>query len=358
MNKIIALTISLLLFPVLLLAQTETTSPTLVEIKALQKQAGDLLSPTSIRRNSISEYLKVQFSPQSPKPGETVSVTAESFLSDLNKATIAWSVNGKTIERGIGKKSFSFQVGASGETTKLAVWIITNQGEEVYKEYGFNPIGLSLLWEADTYTPPFYKGKPLASYQSRVRAIAVSDTANIAGAFNASTLSYVWKKDGYALSDASGYGRNSYTFTAPRPYEQVKIGVSASPLSGSANSEFLFKLPIASPFILFYEKHPLLGIRYEHPLDEEFTLAGKDVTIAAEPFFFSQERSETPIFSYTWLMNGKTINNFGRSITLRNETGGKGESSISLGMYGTKKTFQSASQSLRIKFGESEDASF
>lgn len=354
----------LLSLPLFVSAQTATsslsslfTAPTLtreqqIEIQNLQQQAGNLLSPRSIRQNSISQYLKVQFSPRNPKPGETVRVTAESFLSDLNKATITWSVNGKAVERGIGKTSFSFQVGASGATTRLGILIVTNQGEEVYKEYGFNPIGLTLLWEADTYTPPFYKGKPLVAYQSRVRAIAVPDAAYTKDAVDASSLSYVWRQDGDAVSDASGYGKNSYTFTAPRPYEKAKISVSATPLTGGAQSEFLLDLPLANPFILFYEEDPLLGVRYERPLAKTFTLTQKDVSVRAEPFFFSNERNNdaAPLFSYTWELNGKQVANLGRTITLKNEKGESGEASLSLGMAGIRKTFQAASQSLRIKF--------
>lgn len=368
MNKATIFTISLLLLPSSVDAQTATssisslfTAPTLtreqqIEIQNLQQQAGDLLSPRSIRQNSISQYLKVQFSPRNPKPGETVRVNAESFLSDLNKATITWSVNGKTIERGIGKTSFLFQVGASGATTRLGILIVTPQGEEVYKEYGFNPIGLTLLWEADTYTPPFYKGKPLVTYQSRVRAIAVPDAAYTKDAVDASSLSYVWRQDGDAVSDASGYGKNSYTFTAPRPYEKAKISVSATPLAGGAQSEFSLDLPLANPFILFYEEDPLLGVRYERPLANIFTLTQKDVSVRAEPFFFSNERTDTPLFSYAWELNGKQVANLGRTITLKNEKGESGEASLSLGVAGIRKTFQAASQSLRIKFSAETSA--
>lgn len=348
--------------PLFVVAQTATSSTpygTLTqeqqqEIDQLKKKALDLLSPQSIAQNSVSEYLKVQFSPQRPKPGETVRVSAESFLVDLSKATMSWSVNGKVIERAIGKTSFSFQVGTSGVTTRLGILISLPTGGEVYKEYGFNPIGLTLLWEADTYTPPFYKGKPLASYQSRVRAIAIPDAMNTKDAVKADTLSYVWSQNGYAVSEASGYAKNSYTFTAPRPYEDMRINASASPLTGGALSEFSLSLPVADPFVLFYEDNPLLGVRYGRPLVGEFSLTEKDVSVRAEPFFFSNERGEAPLFDYTWELNGKVAQNYGRSILLRNTEGAVGESLITFGIRGTVKTFQSASQSLKIKFGAQE----
>lgn len=349
--------------PFFVVAQTATPSApygTLTqeqqrEIDTLKQQAQNFLSSQSIAQNAIAEYLKVQFSPQRPKPGETVRVSAESYLVDLSKATIAWSVNGKVIERAIGQTTFSFQVGASGATTRLGILITAPTGGEVYKEYGFNPLGLTLLWEADTYTPPFYKGKPLASYQSRVRAIAIPDAMNTKDAVRADSLSYVWRQNGYAVPEASGYAKNSYTFTAPRPYEDMRISASASPLVGGAQSEFSLALPIANPFVLFYEDNPLLGVRYGRPLAGAFSLAEEDVSVRAEPFFFSNERGEVPLFSYTWELNGKEVQNYGRSMLLRNTERATGESLLTFGMRGTVKTFQSASQSLRIKFGAKEE---
>lgn len=342
--------------PVFVFAAATTTAGRTVEedqlIKGLQDQVSNLLSPKNIRQNAIAEYLKVSTSPQSPKPGETVRVTIESYLSDLSKATITWSVNNKVIEKGIDKTSFSFKVGPSGGSTRLGILIVTNEGEEVYKEYSFNPLGLTILWEADTYTPPFYKGKPLATYQSRVRAVVIPDAVKTSGAFDTSTLSYTWKQNGYAVSEASGYGKNSYTFTAPRPYEETRVNVSASPLKGGSRSEFALSLPIANPFILFYKVHPLLGVRYERPLGSEVTLSEKDISLRAEPFFFSNGKNEAGAISYTWVLNGKTIVNPGRAITLQNTEGVKGESQLSLGMYGIKKTFQSASQVIRLKFND------
>ena len=342
--------------PVFVFAQaTSTTGRTAEEdqiIKSLQDQVSNLLSPKSIRQNAIAEYLKVLISPRSPKPGETVRVNIESYLSDLSKATITWSVNGKVVEKGIDKTSFSFKVGPSGGTTRLGMLVETNEGEEVYKEYSFNPLGLTILWEANTYTPPFYKGKPLATYQSRVRAVVIPDAVKTSGAFDTNTLSYTWKQNGYAVPEVSGYGKNSYTFMAPRPYEETRIGVSASPLKEGARSEFALNLPITNPLLFFYEVHPLLGVRYERPLGSEVALTQKDISLRAEPFFFSTGENGEESISYTWALNGKTIINPGRSITLRNTEGVKGESRLSLGMYGIKKTFQSASQAIRLKFGE------
>ena len=190
---------TLFALPVFIFAQT-TTGTSTAEKTALQEQLDALVqsrinqlsSPAQIRINAIRDYLEITTSPKYPKPNELVRITIESYLTDLNKATLAWSVNGDVVTQGIGKKTFSFNNGASGKTTRVSVLIRTNGGEVVVKEFSFSPIGVTILWEADTYTPPFYKGKPLASAQSSIRAVAIPDTGNAKNILGAGNLVYVW----------------------------------------------------------------------------------------------------------------------------------------------------------------------
>ncbi len=308
----------------------------------------------SIRANAISEYLDLKTSPSNPGPREMVQVTIESYLSDLSKATISWSVNDKQTKRGIGEKSFSFQNGSSGETTRLKVSILTNEGSLVERELMFIPVGVTILWEADTYTPPFYKGKALMAPQARVRVVAIPDVANARNALNAGNLVYVWKKDGSAVSEASGYGKNSFSFSGPKPYGNTRVGVQVSSLDDTINSEMRIDLPLTNPFILFYEDHPLLGTWYNRSLIADLSLRKKEFSVKAEPFFFSNEVGDALTLVYNWSLNGERVTNPGRTITLRNEAGEKGDSSLTLSMYGIKQTFQSAGRSLTINFAIDE----
>lgn len=309
-----------------------------------------------IRRNSIREYLDIKTYPKNPGPNETVRVTVESYLTDLNKATLIWSLNGKVIQRGVGLKMFSFQNGASGRTTSLTILIITNAGEYITKELTWNPVGVTILWEADTYTPPFYKGKALITPQARIRAIAIPDNAGAQNMLGGGELVYVWKKDGNAVPTASGYGKNSFSFLGPKPYGETNVRVTVSSTDDTVKSEIQLDLPLAKPFILFYEDHPLLGVWQNNTLNTNLKLAKKEFSVSAEPYFFSIEKEEAPTFLYKWSLNSKPIPNIGRGITLRNETGEEGSSALALTMYGLKQTFQSASRSLTIDFADEESA--
>ncbi|MDO8604114.1 MAG: hypothetical protein Q7K40_01775 [bacterium] len=322
--------------------EVATQAPGAGLIELLKKTLGE---------NSLGEYVQLEASPSVPSPRETVKVSVESSLVDLDKASISWSNNGRTVLSGTGKTTFSFQTGSSGETTRISVSIVTNKGETITKEISFRPLGITLLWEADTYAPPFYRGKALISPQAKVTVVAVPDNGG------GQNFSYVWQRDSVNVPEVSGYGKLSYSTEGPRPYKKTSIGVRASSLDDSLKSETEVNLPLSTPFILFYEKNPLLGVSYNKPLGNTFDLSQKEVSLSAEPYFFSNERGEAPGLTYDWSVNGRVVQNYGRTITLRNEAGGVGLSDVSLAMRGINKTFQSATRNLRVNFGEVADTS-
>lgn len=358
---------ALFTLPFFAFAQTSTTTATTTAeqpVQAdviLQAQIDQLILDRlnllpkleDVKKNSIRDLLDVQISPSNPGPNVTIRVAIESYLSDMNKADISWSLNDRVVLSGVGKKSFSFQNGASGKTTKLTISIITNGGENIIKEYSWTPVGVTLFWEADTYTPPFYRGKPLLSPQAKVKVIAVPDNTGTQSALDAGNLVYVWEKDGTTISDASGYGKNSFSFTGPKPLDKTNVKVRVSSIDDTINSDARVYLSLSNPFIIFYEKHPLLGVLYNQPFSTTLSLTKKEFSISAEPYFFSNERSEIQTLKYTWSVNGNTVQNYGRDITLRNETGAKGSSAVSLAVRGTIQTFQKANRGLMVNFTES-----
>lgn len=349
--------------PLFAFAQTSATTAD-KQVSQLQQQIDQLVNSRldklpkmeDMRSNAIRDYLSVETTPKNPGAKEEVTVSIESYLTDLNKATISWSIGGKLVDSGIGKKTFSFENGLSGETTRLTISIETNAGENVSKELSWTPVGLTILWEANTYTPPFYKGKALLTAQASVKAVAIPDNTDGQNALSAGNFVYIWTKDNKKVSEASGYGRNSFVFTAPKPYGSAKVSVKASSVDTDINSETRVNLSLSKPFILFYEKNLLVGTLYSRSLSAETTLNKKDYTIVAEPYFFSNEDGTTATLEYDWMINGKSTQNYGRSITLRNDTGEKGESAVSLSMRGIKQTFQNASNGIVVRFTGGETA--
>ena len=309
----------------------------------------DLLEKASVSRQSVTgDNLDVKISPTNPGANVPVRITIESYLTDLYKASISWSVDGKVILRGVGKTSFSFSTGGSGRTTVVGLSITTNGGELITRNFSFTPLGVTVLWEADTYTPAFYRGKALLSPQANVRLVALPDTTSTS--FNDTSLVYVWKKDNYVDKTVSGYRKNVYSFEGPKPLTNTKISLDASTLDGTSQSQTHIYLPQVRPLVLFYENDPLLGVEYNKPLVASYPLSKKELSLRAEPYFFSNERGEAATNRYIWQINNKSVPNDGRDITLRNDEGQTGSSLISLSVRGITKTFQSAENKLRIDF--------
>ena len=308
----------------------------------------------NIRTSALSDYLEITTTPNNPKPNEETTITVESNLTDLDKAEITWTRNGRTVTKGVGERSFTFTNGASGILTTINVSIVTNAKETFSKQLSFRPMGVTVLWEADTYTPPFYKGKPLLSAQATVRAIAIPDTVDAKSFLTPQNFSYVWKRGGTVDQTASGYGKNSFSFRAPRPNESANVQVSISSLDDSVSSSQKILIPVISPFILLYENHPLLGIWHNRPFGSTLNLTKQEISLIAEPYFFSNEEREggSGAFRYIWSLNGKNLENGGREVTLRNESGTKGSSKISMNIQGLDYTFQSGTRGLTINFAE------
>ncbi len=342
--------LSLVAIPLFSFAQTDTQSIIDDFIKE------NFPSEETQDADAISNLLEVISIPQNPGPYEVVQVNIESYITDLDKATISWAVNGRVVSQGIGMTSFSFKNAGSGETRKITISIVTNTGASATRELLFNPVGVTASWEANTYTPPFYKGKPLMSPQAWVRAIAIPDIIDAQNSSSAQNLVYVWKKNGTAIPEVSGYGKNSYSFYGPKPGRELGLRVAVSSVDDSIQSELRINIPLTSPFILFYEKHPLLGSWNNRPLGEKLTLTKKELAVTAEPYFFSNESGGSQWLSYAWSLNGNSVTTTGRTVTLRNEVGSAGVSVLALTMRNTKLLFQSASKSLTINFTVDETA--
>jgi hypothetical protein len=109
--------------------------------------------PTSLDLISISAF------PATPTPNQSVSVELESFSTDLNGASIVWTVDGKIVTQGVGKKSLDLRAPALGKTMAVSVIIKTVEGREVRKVLSLKSGQVDLVWESEGFVPPFYKGR-------------------------------------------------------------------------------------------------------------------------------------------------------------------------------------------------------
>ncbi len=284
----------------------------------------------------------VQFAPEHPGPNTQVSAQAISYTFDINRATVAWLVNGKIQATG---NTFSFTTGGLGTETDLDVSIITAEEHTLSKSFTFRAGAVDLLWETPTYTPPQYRGKALVSPQASIKVTAIPQGLGVSD----SKLVYEWQRNDKNLPDASGQGKKTLTFYSDESGQEV-IDVKVSTLDKSATAESQVIIYIIQPEILFYEENPLEGPRYQNELGSNFTLSKEELILRAEPFFFSERG--LPGLSYVWQMNDKTIDTPQKPnvLKLAVSSGTKGVSNVKLTLNNQANILEAASRSLQVNF--------
>jgi hypothetical protein len=298
--------------------------------------------------------VSVELSPENPSPNGVVYASVISYGTNLDAATITWKINGKTQKSGMGEKSLSFTVGETNTTTTIEVSIKTREGESIQKTLRIKPTSVDLLWESESFVPPFYKGKSLFSHQNKITMIALPHITTSTGVeIGTKNLIYTWKKNGSVVEGASGFGKNTYTFTSSLISRPFNIEVEVTTISNSGSGYASTNISPTDPDILFYKKDPLLGIEFQKTLQNTVSLKdSKELIVVSVPLFFGTTNSTSGGLSYKWLINGSPINNNPKEPTqiFRLEEGSSGVSKISLSIENDQKILQYASNSFNLSF--------
>lgn len=296
---------------------------------------------------SSGESLRVSVSPQYPKAFETVNVSVEDFSRNLDNLTISWALNGKTQQKGVGLKTFSFTTGALGTVSNLTITIGGSA-----RTVAIRPTGVDLLWQAASYVPPFYKGKALHSNQDPLIVVAEPFFLTSTGKrLDPSTLTYKWSQNGKVSQEASGYGRRTFTVRPSVLSKSIDVSVEVTSSTGDYKSTARTSVDEVSPEVLVYENNPLFGIQSQVALNNKtFILGAKpETTFLAVPFFFSVGDSGKNI-SYNWSQNGTDLNKTTSSIIFRAPAEGGGESAVGVRVKSALSIMQGSSASFSVRF--------
>lgn len=207
---------------------------------------------------------------------------------------------------------------------------------------------VDLLWQGDTYTPPFYEGRSLWSNQSQVKITAIAHTAN----FNPSTLYYRWKRNGTVLGSLSGINKTSLTLidsVLSLPIEvtmDVRDGEDGKVLA----TETIFLTPVR-PRLIVIEDNPLYGLMLHKVVGDTLVLKDREVSFSAIPFFSRVSTRTAPAMDYTWRTNAGDTRKGNRS-TYRSPEGERGEAEISLEATNAGVLESPVGRSFSVKFGD------
>lgn len=299
----------------------------------------------------VPNNLVVTITPTFPGPREDVTIAVQNYITDLDRADITWYLNGKVAGGGRGFKTFGFTTGAVGGASRITVVFKTEGGERVEKQLVIRPAEVRMLWSANTYTSPFYRGMALPSSESELVITAMPNFITAAGTkINSNNLIYTWKQDGDTLGNKSGVGKKSVVVTGPRLFRSTLISVKVSSADEALVAEDGIRISSVEPSVIFYEKHPLNGVRYENALKESLAMAQEEITVRAEPYFFSAK--DVGQLDFEWLLNGKTVpaGAGSRELTLRREEKASGISRLTLAISNSRTILQEAANALLINF--------
>lgn len=302
----------------------------------------------------ISNPLTITVLPEAPRADEPVAIGVQSFSFDIQRSLVTWSVDGKEVSSGVGQTEFALSAGPLG-TTKIVTIAVTVPNMGTFSDIVvIRPADVALVWEADTYTPPFYRGKALHSYNGSFKVVAIPELYSTTRTrLDPAGLIYTWRKNGEIQPQASGYGKSTFTTSQTsylREGESISVEVSAPNDSLVATANILV-IPTV-PRLVFYEDSPLYGVIYEKALTGRVALKNEEITVSAEPFFFSVPSALSGILSYDWKLNNEALTDLSgqRAITLRKTTGATGSAVLSLTSQSSAKVLQGGRSALTIVY--------
>ncbi|MCC6323387.1 hypothetical protein IT400_01195 [Candidatus Nomurabacteria bacterium] len=294
----------------------------------------------------VSGDINIEMIPNNPEPYTDVTVKLASYATDLNRASIDWKINNQTVLSGIGRTSYTFKTGGPNSATVINLNILPDNGIIITRQIAVVPSEIEMLWQAvDSYTPSFYKGKALPTQQSVIKVVAFPNTVNIEKA-NKKNMIYTWKLNDSAAQNASGYGKDSFTFENNVLKNTEHVELSASMINNLYNATGTLDINIENPKLLFYQKSPINGVLYDEALQGSTTMAEDEMTIVAEPYYMNRNSND---LAYNWKINNEQIETPSRrtELTIRPASRG-GYATIALTVESITKLFQSVTNSIKI----------
>ena len=263
-------------------------------------------APLFVGAQFAPDPIQYVITPEVPGPNQSVTIEAQGIGAFLGDASITWTKDGKAAQSGAGLRAYSFVTGSIGSVTRVRIDIKSPTNGSFSKDFTFRPSAVNLVWEADTSAPPLFAGKTLYSAGSALK-VAAFPTVVVNGArVAAQSLSYQWTRNDQALPAQSGLARSTLSFDGDQLQSGEGIAVKVY-LGSSLVAQGAVAIPATQPQLRLYERNPLRGVLYDSALPSGISLTDKEITIAAQPYYFSNTALRAGALKYAWELNGNEI---------------------------------------------------
>lgn len=314
-----------------------------------------LFPQTANLQTAVEEQLSVDFSTNFPEPKQFVSVKIESYQSNLDKAEIRWLVDGVLIKEGLGLKDFTFTAGEIGEEKILTIRIIKEDGSLLEKKYSIIPNEVDIYYEAETYVPPFFKGRPEFSPQSDVYLIAVP---NLIDQNNKqipdNLIVFEWKINGEVDDKNSGVGKSTYHYVSGLLPKPISASLTISAVNSDQRAKTSKLIEPIKPSVSVYEKNPAYGTIFEQTIKNDFVLNRDEIEVVAVPYYFSNNILQKGIFN--WFLNGNKIDGFNKNVVVfRKIQDGQSQNQVKITVENNNDILQEAYGVFNLNFENSKN---
>lgn len=257
-------------------------------------------------RTGLERDLDLSLSPARPTPGQTVQLSIKTFAIDLLRSNVVWYANDREIARGPDVTEASVVAGPLGSETRIFVTAEDEEGTVAIAEAVIRPTEIDLLWEADSYVPPFYAGRVMPGTNSPIRLQALTRFKTTDGKTLAdSDIIYTWYRN--TTIAAEGRGKSTVILPGPQLFDMETLRVVAVSADRTLSGEASVTLSGRDPPIMLYENHPLFGILYHRSLEPGATTMEIEQKVSAVPYFARINSPSDAGLAYEWSVNGSRI---------------------------------------------------
>ena len=254
--------------------------------------------------------LTLSISPPYPSPNAAVHMEARSNSVDLDTLDVSWYKDGEKIGGGAGIKEIDVVAGALGSEVAIEVVAREDGFAVASAQARIVPTEVDLLFESDSYVPPFYKGRAMPSAGTLLRLEAIPRFKRADGSFVAANdIIFTWKRGVSVISSASGRGKATAVLESPGLFGADLISVEARTPDGKFYGVAGTRIAATEPRLLLYKDHPLFGVMYQQALAVQSFVPETEMSFAAVPYFAEATEANDARLIYAWRINGNEVAN-------------------------------------------------